>query len=145
MTSTHARQRSCPAGRVVSEYALYVAYDLMTPDKVETRIGTLDFTDGRPSDASLEREDVCTPDGYSAAHPPRMRRACPSLGDVVASREVQHSRNPGERTGCQLNLMRGMSSRGASSVTVTIAGAGGRSWLWGTCGGIMKAFGREIA
>ena len=58
MTSTYTRQRGCPAGRVVSEYGLYVAYDLMTPDKVETRIGTLDFTDGRPSDASLEREDA---------------------------------------------------------------------------------------
>ena len=50
-TSAHAQQKT-------PGYNHKIPDKIMTPDKVETRIGTLDFTDGRPSDAGLEREDA---------------------------------------------------------------------------------------
>ena len=50
-TSAHGQQKT-------PGYNHKIPDKIMTPDKVETRIGTLDFTDGRPSDAGLEREDA---------------------------------------------------------------------------------------
>lgn len=50
-TSAHAQQKT-------PGYNHKIPDKMMTPDKVETRIGTLDFTDGRPSSGQLTDIDT---------------------------------------------------------------------------------------
>ena len=72
----HIRSQSCPGGMEMSELAPEVLTRLSTPDRVESRLGGLEFTDGAPSAKAVETlydhlDYVHALNAFLTAFPPR--------------------------------------------------------------------------